>query len=199
MAVCQSGQPIPDSTFCSRFIESVRMMACVICSSCWEASHRIACVCASTSMVRLEVVTLWAPLFSCTGLPPCLTQTGPLRLSHPRRSRCHVSCCWLWQAFVLLHWLFEQVIRGSACLGSLTAKSRSRAWSGRFFPVPYLHELCKTAQSLFLFISPVSNCSTGVVCKNDSYSYVLVFCFCRFLAVWKRHIYCFLSSSHTRV
>ena len=30
MAVCQSGQPIPDSTFCRRFIESVRMMACVI-------------------------------------------------------------------------------------------------------------------------------------------------------------------------
>ena len=33
MAVCQSGQPIPDSTFCRRFIESVRMMACVICAS----------------------------------------------------------------------------------------------------------------------------------------------------------------------
>ena len=30
MAVCQSGQPIPDSTFCRRFIESVRMTACVI-------------------------------------------------------------------------------------------------------------------------------------------------------------------------
>ena len=32
MAVCQSGQPIPDSTFCRRFIESVKMMACVICA-----------------------------------------------------------------------------------------------------------------------------------------------------------------------
>ena len=33
MAVCQSGQPIPDSTFCRRFIESVRMKACVSCAS----------------------------------------------------------------------------------------------------------------------------------------------------------------------
>ena len=32
MVVCQSGQPIPDSTFCRRFIESVEMMACVICA-----------------------------------------------------------------------------------------------------------------------------------------------------------------------
>ena len=56
MAVCQSGQPIPDSTFCRRFIESVRIMACVICESRWEASHCIACVTASTSKVRLEVV-----------------------------------------------------------------------------------------------------------------------------------------------
>ena len=44
MAVWQSGQPIPDCTFCSRFIESVRMMACVACVSRWEASHFIACV-----------------------------------------------------------------------------------------------------------------------------------------------------------
>ena len=34
MAVCQSGQPIPDSTF----NESVRKMACVICTSHWETS-----------------------------------------------------------------------------------------------------------------------------------------------------------------
>ena len=45
MAVCQSGQPIPDSTFCRRFTESVRMMACVICVSSWEASHYIASHC----------------------------------------------------------------------------------------------------------------------------------------------------------
>ena len=31
MAVCQSGQPIPDFTFCRRFIESVRMTAREIC------------------------------------------------------------------------------------------------------------------------------------------------------------------------
>ena len=70
MAVCQLGQPIPDSIFCSRFIESVRMMACVICASRWVASHCIVCVTASTSMVRLEVVALRVPLSSCTVLPP---------------------------------------------------------------------------------------------------------------------------------
>ena len=42
MAVCQSGQPIPSPTLCSRFIESVRMMACVTCASRLEASHCIA-------------------------------------------------------------------------------------------------------------------------------------------------------------
>ena len=72
MAVCQSGLPSPDPTFCRRFIESVRMMACVVCVSLWEASHCIACVTASISFVRLEIVTLWAPLSSCTVLPPYL-------------------------------------------------------------------------------------------------------------------------------
>ena len=73
MAGCQSGQPIPDSTFCRRFIESVRMMACVICESHWQVSYCIAFVTGSTFMVRMEVMTLWAPLSSCTVLPPCLT------------------------------------------------------------------------------------------------------------------------------
>ena len=57
MAVCQSEQPSQDCTFCSRFIESVRIMACVICASRWEASHFIACVTSSPSIVGLEVVT----------------------------------------------------------------------------------------------------------------------------------------------
>ena len=56
-----------------RFIESVKMMVCVIRASCWEAFATVLHVTASTSMVRLEVVTLWAPLSSCTVLPPCLT------------------------------------------------------------------------------------------------------------------------------
>ena len=73
MAVCQSGQPITDSTYCRRFIESVRMTACVICASRWEASHCITCVTATTSNVRLKVMILWAPLSSCADLPPCLT------------------------------------------------------------------------------------------------------------------------------
>ena len=62
MAVCQSEQPIPDSTFFSRVIESVRM-ACVICVSRWEASHCFACVTASTPTVRLEVVTASITVF----------------------------------------------------------------------------------------------------------------------------------------
>ena len=71
--LCASrGSPFQTPPFCRRFIESVRMMACVICASRWEANHCIACVTASTSMVRLEVVTLWAPLSLCTVLPPCL-------------------------------------------------------------------------------------------------------------------------------
>ena len=73
MDVCQSEQPILDSTFCSRLIESVRKVACVIGRSRWDASHYIACGFAPTSMVRLEVVTLWAPLSSCTVLPPFLS------------------------------------------------------------------------------------------------------------------------------
>ena len=51
-----------------RFIESVRMMACVICVTLGGYLFY-----GMTSMVRLEVVTLWAPLSSCTVLPPCLT------------------------------------------------------------------------------------------------------------------------------
>ena len=62
----------PDSTSCRRFIESVRIKTCVIYESLWETSHCAACVTTSTSMVRLEIVTLWAPLSSCTGLPPSL-------------------------------------------------------------------------------------------------------------------------------
>ena len=50
-------------------------------------------------------------------------------LSRPCGSRCHMACCWLRQTLVLLHWLFQLVIHGSACLGSVAAKSRSRAWT----------------------------------------------------------------------
>ena len=60
------GNPFQAPPFCSRLIESVRMMACVICASHWEASHCLAYVTASTSRIRLEVVTLWAPLSLCT-------------------------------------------------------------------------------------------------------------------------------------
>ena len=71
---------IPDSTFCRRFIESVRMMAWVICASRWEASHCIACVTASNSMVRLEVVTVGSTVFvhSPSTLLDCEPHTRPV-------------------------------------------------------------------------------------------------------------------------
>ena len=53
MGVCKSGQPIPYFTFSSRFNEFVRMMACVVCASHWEAGHFIVRVTASASMIRL--------------------------------------------------------------------------------------------------------------------------------------------------
>ena len=46
-----------------------------------------------------------------------------------------MACCWLWQAFVLLHWLFQLTIDSSVCLGSLQrAESCSRVLNstGRF-------------------------------------------------------------------
>ena len=46
---------IQDSTFCSRFVEFVRMTACVICVSVWKASYCTASVTASTFMAELEV------------------------------------------------------------------------------------------------------------------------------------------------
>ena len=60
-----------------------RMMACVICASHWDGNYCIACVTSSTSMVRLEVVTMWLSLSSCTVLPPCLTV-----IHQPDRSQC---------------------------------------------------------------------------------------------------------------
>ena len=38
-----------------------------------QASEHLCPAKLQTSMLRLEVVTLWAPLSSCTVLPPCLT------------------------------------------------------------------------------------------------------------------------------
>ena len=87
MAVCQSGQSIPDSIFCRRFIESVRLMACVICALRWEASYCIACVTASAFMVRLEVVTLWDPLHSPSTL---LDREPPTRQVPCPQSFCQI-------------------------------------------------------------------------------------------------------------
>ena len=63
----------PRLPLCRRFIEFVRMIVYVIYLSRREASLCIACVTASTSMVRPEVMTLYAPLSSCPVLRSCLT------------------------------------------------------------------------------------------------------------------------------
>ena len=55
---CQPGLPISFYTFCSRLIESVRMMACEVWLSPLEAIQRRACVTASISIVKLVVETL---------------------------------------------------------------------------------------------------------------------------------------------
>ena len=54
----QSGFPIPLFTLCSKLIESVRMMTCVVRLSPLEAIQRRAWVIASTSIVKLEVETV---------------------------------------------------------------------------------------------------------------------------------------------
>ena len=51
----QSGLPIPLFTFCSKLIESVRMMPCVVRLSPLEAVQRRTWVTASTCIVKLEV------------------------------------------------------------------------------------------------------------------------------------------------
>ena len=117
--LCASqGSPFQTPPFAGgRFIESVRMMACAICASRWEASHCIACVTASMSMARLWS---WLRGHHCLRVqsfhaawPWTPNLTGPLWLSRPCRSRCHVACCWLRRAFVFCtdfsSWLFTAV------------------------------------------------------------------------------------------
>ena len=98
-----------------------------------DYSHCIEFVTPPTSMVRLEVMTvgITALMYSLFILLECKppNRTGPLWLSRPCRSRCDLACFWLQQAFVLPHLLFQLTIPCSACLGSLAADSRSRAWA----------------------------------------------------------------------
>ena len=54
----QSGLPIPLVTFCSKLIEPVRTMACVVRLSLLEAVQWRAWVTAFTSIVKLEVGTV---------------------------------------------------------------------------------------------------------------------------------------------
>ena len=70
-------------------------------------------------------ITVQSFFHSARLLTPHLT--GSVWLSHPCRSWCHVVCCWLWWTFVLLHWILQLTVYGSACLGSLAAESLNRA------------------------------------------------------------------------
>ena len=46
MAACQSGQPISDSNFYSKFVEFVRKMVYVVCASRWEVLDQpLNCMC----------------------------------------------------------------------------------------------------------------------------------------------------------
>ena len=54
----QSGLPIPHFTFCSKLIESVRRMTCVVRLLPLEAIQRRARLTASTSIVKLEAETV---------------------------------------------------------------------------------------------------------------------------------------------
>ena len=153
MAVCQSGQPIPDSTFCRRFMELVRMMACVVCVSCWEASHCIAFVAASTSMVRLEDVTLWVPLPLCKVLPPSLTvnpQPDWSPVTEPFRWITMSCGLHLVSTSICTSALVFPVGHSQQCMPRFSDSSLvvglELNWT--FFPVPYLLELCKTAHML---------------------------------------------------
>ena len=145
MAVCQSVQPILHSIFCRMVIESMNMMACVIRAWRWEASHCIACVTASTSMVRLEVVTLWAPLAPCTVLSFCLTENPQLdrSLVIEPSMKITMSCDLLLASTSICTSTRRCVPRIS--------ESSLVVWlelNWTFFPVPYLLELCETAYML---------------------------------------------------
>ena len=66
----QSGHPMRPFTFCCKFIESVRMVACVVRLSPLEAVQRREWVIASTSIVKLEVETEKAALSSWMVVAP---------------------------------------------------------------------------------------------------------------------------------
>ena len=161
---------------CGRFIGWVcenAVMACVICMSRWEASHCIACVNASTSMVRLVGRTVFeyrppALLASENPNQSLVTINFTIyacdQLRRPSRSRCHVVCCWLRRSFVLLHWISSLPLRLRQCVHRFS-DSRVSSLVGlelnwTFFPVPYLLALREAVHSLGwidCFTGPIKN------------------------------------------
>ena len=73
IGTCKSGLPISPVTFCSKLIESVKMMASAVRLSYLEASQRTVRVTSSTSVGKLEVENVQALLFSWVVVSPCLT------------------------------------------------------------------------------------------------------------------------------
>ena len=130
MAVCQSGQAIPDSTFCSRFNEFVIMMASV-----WYVCHfgRPATVLGVWLLLPLWSDWRW---WLCRHLCLCVqsllsawlwisNQTSPLWLSQPCKS---VSCGLLFDFDEHLYFFFV-FFQLTINEGVLAAESCSRVWT----------------------------------------------------------------------
>ena len=98
-------------------------------------------------------------------------QTSPLWLNRPCRSRCHVVCCWLRQASVLLHRLFQLAIHSSACLcGQVVIQACfSQGFVQHFsdyFPFIQIVLIALLDKALewcwALFLACIQCCSTGI-------------------------------------
>ena len=138
----QSGQSILDSTFCSRFILSVRMVAHVTCVLRLEASHSITCVTACYLHRQTggrdpvdSTVFLYSPPPSPTPPPPPL-----LDCEHPTRRvpgdwAVRVDHDFMW-SFVFLHWFFQLAIHNSP--GSLAdfILNKINSWLALWWPTP---------------------------------------------------------------
>ena len=111
----------------------------------------VTCVTASTSMVRPEVVTLWAPLSSCTVLPPCLTMNAqPDRslVTEPSTMSCGVL---LASTSMFTFALPFPAGHSRQCVNRFSDSSLVVGLElncAFYFPVSYLLELCEAAHML---------------------------------------------------
>ena len=131
MAMWQLVQPNPYSTVCSR------VMACVICEPPWDVCHDYAYLTASTSVVKLEVVTLLT-LLDCE---------SPNRLVPCDRAAC-VDCDVMWPVVGFDEQLYFYIGFSAGhfwqCVPRFFDSSLKKGLelNCMFFLVPYLTELC---------------------------------------------------------